>query len=189
MILLLGLSLAWSTPSLARAPDYPVTLQAGLGGGVGPTESALSGGGWGLGRALVHYRDVALDLGLREGLVGGDLRAIGAIGAGLRWMPGLPYARLGFVHHHETPWAVLEADPVLSTIGSSPGIRHRSGLDLALGIHGPMTPKEAPEQRLGAFAELSVVAFPDDRGPVVYGTLDLGFSYAVGRDRSAAIAE
>ena len=189
MILLLGLSLAWSTPSLARAPDYPVTLQAGLGGGVGPTESALSGGGWGVGRALVHYRDVALDLGLREGLVGGDLRAIGAIGAGLRWMPGLPYARVGFVHHHETPWAVLEADPVLSTIGSSPGIRHRSGLDLALGIHGPMTPKEAPEQRLGAFAELSVVAFPDDRGPVVYGTLDLGFSYAVGRDRSAALPE
>lgn len=189
------LIVALASVALAAEPNYPVTVYAGLGGGVGPgvqvegasgVEPDLSGGGWGVGRATVNVKRFGLDLGLRSGLMAGDLREVGAISGGLRWAPGLPYARVGFVHHHETPWAVVKEDPVMAAIGSAEGIRHRSGLDLAVGLAGAMNPVELPEQRLRAFVELSVIGFPDDHGPHVYGTLDLGFGYSLGRDRSAS---
>lgn len=205
------LALLLTTAALAATPDYPVTVYGGLGGGLGPSVSrgghthgdaadptatgtvddgaegaghGLSGGGWGVARLAVHHRRVALDLGLRQGFVAGDLREVGAISAGLRWSPGLPYLRAGFMHHHETPWEVVKDDPLLAAIGSAEGIRHRSGGELAIGLAGALNPVELPERRMRAFVELSAIAFPDDKGPQLYGTLDLGFGYSLGRDRS-----
>jgi len=171
----------------SASPDFPVTLIVGLGASLGPAglsgSGGLSGGGDGAGRILVHYRKVALDLGARTGLDANDLREVTGISAGLRWSPGRPYLRLGFVHFHETPWDVLKAQPVMATLGSAVGIRHRSGGELALGVQAPVLPVET-HQRFGAYAEAAVMAFPDDSGPPLYGGVELGLCYAVGKDRS-----
>lgn len=185
-IALLSLAAAHAAPT----PDYPVTLAAGLAAVAGPgaefggAEGALSAGGLGRGRLLVHWHSLAADLAAGEGLVASDLRQVGAISFGLRWSPGAVYTRASFMHLHEVPWAVVEDDPVLSTIGSAEGIRHRSGLELAVGLLAPLLPQEVPGQRLGAYIELATSVFPDDYGPRLYGAVETGLTLSVGRDRS-----
>lgn len=211
MLLLLMLPVA-----LSATPDYPVTLSAGLGGGIGsatalwqgegssstsrvavhlgshedrlavPTTEAvrgLTGGGFGGLRGVWHLGAFGFDLGARTGLLANDLREVTQISAGLRWEPGLPFLRAGFVHCHETPWAVLKDQPVASIIGAAPGIRHRSGGELALGVAGALNPDET-DGRMGAFAEVAAVGFPDHNGPRIYGQAEVGLSLALGRDRA-----
>ncbi len=186
LIALLSLAVAHAAP----AHDYPVTLGLGLsavagpGAEIGDAQGALSAGGLGRGRLLVHWRSLAADLAAGEGLVASDLRQLGAISFGVRWSPGAPYARLSFMHLHEVPWSVVEENPLLSTIGSADGIRHRSGLELAVGLLEPLLPEEVAGQRLGAYVELSTSVFPDDYGPRLYGVVETGLTLAVGRDRS-----
>ncbi|MCK6502535.1 hypothetical protein L6R53_03925 [Myxococcota bacterium] len=187
------LLLALMTPARAAdggsAPDHPVTLGLSLGGAVGPASSSdvalhgTTGGGFGGVRALFHVGDFAVDLGGRTGLLANDLREVTQISLGARWEPGVPYARVGFVHSHETPWEVLTERPLESTVGSAPGIRHRSGGEVALGLRATLLPHET-EGRFSAWAEAAAVGFPDDRGPAVYGQLDLGVGMALGPDRS-----
>lgn len=179
----------------ASSPDHPFTLGLGLGGamagaaavddGQGPTSGqGLSGGGSGSARVLFHVGAFAADLGGRTGLLANDLREVTHISLGLRWEPGVPYTRVGFVHGHETPWAVLEDRPIESVIGSAPGIRHRTGGEVALGLRPTLLPRET-EGRFSAYVEVALLGFPDDRGPHAYGQLDLGVGMALGRDRSA----
>lgn len=184
-----------AAPALAAAsdgappPDHPVTLGLSVGGAVGPASSSdvalhgTTGGGFGGVRALFHVGDFAVDLGGRTGMLANDLREVTQISLGARWEPGVPYARLGLVHSHETPWEVLADRPLESVIGAAPGIRHRSGGEAALGLRATLLPRET-EGRFSAWAEAAAVGFPDDRGPAVYGQLDLGVGMELGPDRS-----
>ncbi len=189
VLLLVGTPAAAAPPPPPPRPDYPVTLVAGLGFLAGPTAdetgTGTSYGGWGVGRILVHWQNLAVDLGGRAGAASSDLREIGNISAGLRWSPQPAYIRVGFVHHHETPWEIVQEQPVLAAIGSAEGIRHRSGVEMALGFDGAVLPKELPARRLGLWIEGAVEIFPDDNGPPIYGNLDAGLRYKLGKDRAA----
>jgi hypothetical protein len=90
-----------------------------------------------------------------------------------------PYARFGLVHQHEEPWVSVKADPFGAFIGVADGIRHRGGLEGALGVDIPF--KQWKAWQFHATVEGFVSGFPDDKGPAVYGggTLGLGFNYAL----------
>ncbi len=173
--------------AVASAASWPADLHVGSGAGVGAYGGEAGLGGFGVGRLLFRPQlgertPLAVDLGVRAGLLAGDLREATQIAAGLRWEPGLPYLRASLIHAHETPWAILKEQPIQSVAGTAEGIRHRSGAELALGLHPTLVPDES-DGRFGAFVELAAVALPDDKGPRIYGQLDLGLSVGLGRPR------
>lgn len=175
--------------AVASAATWPADLHLGTGAGVGAYGGETGLGGFGVGRLLFRPQlgervPLAVDIGARTGLLAGDLREVTQIAAGLRWEPGLPYLRAGLIHAHETPWAILKEQPIQSIAGTAQGIRHRSGLELALGLHPTLVFNES-DGRFGAFVEIAAVVLPDDTGPPVYGQLDLGLSVGLGRARQA----
>lgn len=182
--LLLGIALS----DEARAGDlgrYRFGIEAGLGGGGGApgVDGPSSIGGFGVGRLLVAAPKVAFELGGREGMLTGDARSVGGLLVGARlaaW--GTSYARLGFAHHHEVPLDVVKEQPVLASLGSAQGIRHRSGLELAVGGRLPLEEAMLGD-RLGVAGDVSVVVLPDPQGPVVYGFLELRGTLGLGRPR------
>ncbi len=90
-----------------------------------------------------------------------------------------PYLRLGVIHQHEEPWASIQADSFGALLGIGDGIRHRAGVEAALGVDIPF--KQYKSWQLHATVEGFATGFPDAKGPVVYGggTLGLGFNYAL----------
>lgn len=175
----------------ARAETWPAAIVLGVAGAAGalsPSEGqAGSLGGFGCSRLLLRPElpggaPLAIDLGARTGLLAKDLRESTQIAVGLRWEPGLPYLRAGLVHAHETPWAVVEEQPIAAMAGVAPGIRHRSGAELALGLHPALVPR-VNEGQSGAFVELAGLGLPDAGGPRLYAQLEVGFSIGLGRPR------
>lgn len=185
--MLLALTLAVLPAFAADPPTWPADLHVGTGAAFGMDEGEAGLGGFGFGRLLFRPRlgetvPLAVEVGARSGLLANDLREVTQIGLGLRWEPGLPYLRAGLIHAHETPWATLVEQPLQSIAGTAKGIEHRSGVELALGLHPTLVPDES-DGRIGAFLELAAVVLTDAYGPPVYAQVDAGFSVGLGRAR------
>jgi hypothetical protein len=173
----------------AVVDQHVVTLVGFAGGGSAPAlvdgiSGGISGGG-GVGmHVVVRPRSVwALDIGGREGFWVNDARTLGCVLVGARLDPaGALFFRGGFAHHHEMPFALARQVPVETALGSAVGIRHRSGLDLAVGVDGSLATL-LPEKLagLGVVAELSTAVFPDDHGPRAYVFVDVGLSLDLGK--------
>jgi hypothetical protein len=167
--------------SLALATDRPVTLAGGLGGTAAPG----SLGGFVHGTAVFWPKTmpVGLDLSGREGVATNDTRTVGTVEVMARWMPRGPlYLKGGFAHHHETPIALAQENPVMVTLGSAPGIRHRTGLGASVGVDLNI-PERTLDDRLGIAFELSVSVLPDANGPPVYVFLEQAWTLDVGKLR------
>lgn len=169
---------------------HPVTLVGFASGGAAPAlaDGASGGGGVGLHIVLRPRSLWSLDIGGREGVWSNDTRTLGCVLVGARFDPeGALFLRAGFAHHHETPIDLALDHPVDAALGSLEGIRHRSGLDVAVGADVSLA-GVLPEgfDGLGVVAELSGALFPDDNGPRGYVFFDLGISLDVGRRSPAA---
>ncbi|TNE92575.1 MAG: hypothetical protein EP330_01120 [Deltaproteobacteria bacterium] len=165
------------TAALA-SPPTPVTLTGQLGAAAGPP----SLGGSASGDLAVNFGRAAVSVGAREGYMTEASRSLGSVEVqGRYYASDLFYVQGGFYHFHETPADVLAEYPVLATIGSAPGIIHRSGLGGGIGLD--YTLDDVVDGRLGAVAELTAAVFPDAGGPTVYVIADFGFSVDVGKRR------
>lgn len=176
-----------AVPLAHAAPDHAVTLVGGIAAGAGPATTGVSLGGSALARVILRpdHTRFAAEVGAREGYFANDGRAIGAIQVDVRFEPEGPlYARGGFLHHHEVGFAALLAHPVGSILGSGPEIRHRTGLELAIGLADEID-GGILAHRIGAFADLGLSVLPDRQGPIAYGTLEVGLTLGIGRDRQA----
>lgn len=169
--------------ALAGRPTHPVTLEGGLMQAL--SMESLGVGVYGRASAVLGQR-VVVDVGTREGYLSGVQRTLGAVTAGVRYVPAKgPYFRAGFLHHHETPWALAKRFPVETALGSLSGISHRSGAELCVGTDIPVL-QDGYNGRLGANLELAVGAFPDPGGSAVYVFLQQGFTVDVGKRRAVA---
>jgi hypothetical protein len=156
------------------APEVLVGVGPGFGGGEGGTVGASAGviGVW------FPTNRVGVQALVREGYWAADPRFVGQIGFAPRWRASRSVdAWLGFVHHHETPIAVVEDNPVGSIAGVAEGIHHRSGADLAVSYGFPLE-QPGKTQAVGRF-DLSTSIFPDAGGPLIYGQLWLTLSLEV----------
>jgi hypothetical protein len=88
-----------------------------------------------------------------------------------------PYLRGGLVHQHEEPLVGVDNQPFQSVLGVGDGIRHRGGLDLALGVEVPFRSFQAGD--FYAAAQVLGTWFPDPRGPGWYMSagLSVGMRY------------
>lgn len=88
-----------------------------------------------------------------------------------------PYARFFLAHQHEETLSVVRSDPFGALFGIGDGIRHRGGLEGALGLDIPIHAEDGFE--VFASIEGSTVWFYDPRGPTWYvsGSGGLGFNY------------
>ena len=96
------------------------------------------------------------------------------------------YGRLGFAHSHETPAAVLEAEPFGAILGTAEGIRHRSGVELGAGLSlaNPVpVPFGIAQDRSRLGLDLSAAWMGDPTGPPLYLYLEMTGSLDVGRPR------
>jgi hypothetical protein len=77
-----------------------------------------------------------------------------------------PYGRLALAHQHEETLGVVADDPIGAIFGIGDGIRHRGGLEGAVGLELPLF----RDGGLEAFAALesAVTWFYDPRGPTWY---------------------
>ena len=193
---LLAVGLAWaggpdgpaSVPvAVTAAGPYPTTLVGGLGAaGSSPSPFGAGGpgaGGYAVGRLVLGARRVAFEAAAREGVVTADTRTVGALFGGARVGLGRGlYARGGFAHNHEVELALAESNPVSASLGSLPGIRHRSGAELGAGWVLRLE-DAALDDRLGVGFDVATSVFPDANGPVVYGFAEASVLIGVGRRR------
>ena len=111
-----------------------------------------------------------------------DERLLAVLGLGVKLAlpiaPFTPYLRVTALHQHETPVDAMGHDAFGHVMGVGDGIRHRFGVEGALGAS--LTFATIDKTSFVAQAEGYVDAFPDDRGPVVYGGGGLGIGVQVG---------
>lgn len=183
------LVLAMMAAALAGPTDYRLMAVGGLGGGAGtvsPFGDGASGVGYSAGRLLFLRDHWGFELAAREGLASADARDIGGLYAGARFPLGDTWhLRAGFAHHHEVQLSLAEEHPFEASLGSLPGIRHRTGGELGVGFILPFQERMLAD-RPGVGMDLSLVAFPDHNGPLVYGFMDASVSIGLGRRRSPA---
>ncbi len=148
----------------ATAAPYPYTVT--LAGGVDGLAAPPSAGGGVDGRAWIAGPRVGLEVGAREVLATAAPRTVGAIFAGARVAlgDGPLFARVAFAHHHETPIAVLEAQPVAAVAGTAAGIDHRTGAEVGLAVASPLGWTGPLWERLGVDGDLGVAATGGDGG-------------------------
>lgn len=183
-MLLLAVALATTAHASEPESDRLFRLMGGVGSGLAPAAApygdGLSAGGHASGRALLQLGRVAGDFGIREGLYSGDVRSVGALFFGARYTPDSPWSgRAGFAHQHEVASDVLLAEPVAAVAGFADGIRHRSGAEVGVGWHRDIDGFWEPG-RLGMQVETSLAWMADDKGPNVYGFVDLMFTLDAG---------
>lgn len=111
-----------------------------------------------------------------------DERLLALVGLGVKLAipiePFTPYLRVTGIHQHETPVDAMGHDTFGHVMGVGDGIRHRFGVEGALGAS--ITFVKIDQVALMAEVEGYVDAFPDERGPIVYGGAGLGFGVQVG---------
>lgn len=111
-----------------------------------------------------------------------DERLLALVGVGVKLaipiQPFTPFLRVTAIHQHETPVDAMGHDTFGHVMGVGDGIRHRFGVEGALGAS--LTFLTIDNVQLMAEVEGYVDAFPDDRGPVVYGGAGLGLGVQVG---------
>lgn len=174
--------------ALAAPADRPFTLAAGIATGVG----APSVGAAGSLRAMAHLGAFGVEGVIREGVYSAEARTVGALSLSGRWRATRVLAvRAGFVHHHEVPLDVLADQPLAAVFGSAEGIVHRSGLEGAVSLDLPLG--WGDQDRWGLLVEVGASGFPEaghhgdaPRGPAVYGWIEGGITFDVGRRRSVS---
>ncbi len=111
-----------------------------------------------------------------------DERLLALVGIGVKLAipiePFTPFLRVTAIHQHETPVDAMGHDAFGHVMGVGDGIRHRFGVEGALGAS--ITFVKIDQVSLMAEVEGYIDAFPDERGPVVYGGAGLGFGVQVG---------
>jgi hypothetical protein len=150
----------------------------------------------GLGGALTDWRGDAGVLGFlktglrfdrwislyglgRLGYGGVDQRLLTFVSLGVQVWPlgeieGIePFARLSFAHQHEEPIVVVRGDPISAILGIGDAIRHRGGLEAAIGIDLPIAVDE-DGTRVFSTTELATTWWVDDRGPRWYWLINAG---------------
>jgi len=166
-------------PRTARATDFYV--EGAVSGGASTWEADPHIGG------TLHIGFEFLDIISVETLgriaySAVDERLLELLGIGTKLAlpiePFIPFLRVTAVHQHEMPVAVMGNDTFGHIMGVGDGIRHRFGVEAALG--GSVIFAKYKKAQFLAEAEGYVDAFPDDRGPVVFGGASLGFGVQVG---------
>jgi hypothetical protein len=128
---------AWATP--ARAGDFDAAASGGV--------ATSAGNGWS-GDGLIPTSAVRLayrfPIGIapvafaREGYARVDERLLTLLGLGAQgWLmlgDFRPFARLAWIHQHEEPVAFAKEEPFGILFGVGRGIRHRGGVETALGF-------------------------------------------------------
>jgi hypothetical protein len=167
----------------ARAGDIGEIQLSALAGGEG---SAWRGDGAGFVGLRIGYRFldvVAPYIMLRAGYANINQRLLELLQIGVQAWARIgivrPYARFGFVHQHEEPWAAVEGDVFGALFGVGDGIAHRGGFEGALGMDVPF--KQLKSWQFHGTVEGFCTGFPDTKGPAAYGgaILGLGFNYAL----------
>lgn len=179
--------LAFAVPSLvallaAPAAAGEATLDLGAAAGLSSWEGDPAG-------TTVLRAGYRMDqwLGLhgegRLGYAGVDERVLVLVGLGAQvWATfgdAQPFFRLTLTHQHEEPVDAIPNDVFGALLGVGDGIRHRAGLEPALGLDYVLWRDGA----LGVVvsAEASSQLYPDERGPAVYffGGLGMGIRHAL----------
>jgi hypothetical protein len=167
-----------ATPALAT--DFYLEGQATGGGSTWRSD----GNGQGDLRAGFQFaRIIGVEAQGRLGYANVDERMLMGLGLGARLAlpiePFTPHLRLGMIHFHEEPLAAAHHDPFGALVGVGDGIRHRFGVEAALGLDW----KFARVKKTSFFASVEsyVHVFPDHKGPLVYGGggLGMGLRYAL----------
>lgn len=181
-ILVLGCGAA----GVARAGAEKVSVSLGVAAMAGTATAEGPSGSYGAaGGGFVGFRvapPIEVWVGAREGLVSGGTRVLGAVDLGARLYAGeSAFLYGGLAHHHETPWASFQGDPVGATFGVSEGITHRSGFEVGAGWSWalPAVTTTGVATSLAAHA----VILPDAGGPVVYGLIEQRFTVQLGRPK------
>ena len=88
-----------------------------------------------------------------------------------------PEMRLFFIHQHEEGSVSVAQTPGGLIFGIGPGIRHRAGGGLTLGVEIPFYKSKSLEWVVTP--ELEGIWFPDPLGPTFYfgGNISIGFNY------------
>lgn len=143
-------------------------LALGIAGLAGPG----SAGGAGAAYLGVHAAGpLSVDVGVRQGLLGGPTRVVTGVHLATRWQLGEhAFLRAGLVHQHETPWEDYAEHVVSVSLGYDEHIHHRTGADLGLGARWAVPRAPVPGVHVSALA--SVVGLPDAGGPRVYGVAE-----------------
>ena len=166
-------------PRTASAADY--YLEGSVLGGAttwSPTDRNIQGAL----RTGFSFGDiVGVEVQGRLGYAAVDQRMLEALGAGTKLSipikPVAPHLRLGMIHMHEEPVAAVSNDPAGAIVGVGDGIRHRFGIESALGLDWVFA--KTKRVRFLASAEGYVDVFPDVKGPLLYsgGGLGIGLQY------------
>lgn len=166
MLHLLALA-AYAAPLVT--PEVMAGVSLGGGAGVGP---GSGGGSGGIAATWFPVGRLGVNAGVREGLWAFPTRTVGEIDAGIRWRasPSIDLL-LGFVHHHETPWATFRGDPLGTTAGVARGIDHRSGGQVGLSWGAGLF--ERPNLR-GVLRVDALASALVGEGPAAYGQLNAG---------------
>lgn len=164
----------------ARATDFYIEGQlAGSG-------SAWRGDGNGQGalRTGFQFKEiVGVEVQGRLGYANVDERLLMGLGAGVRLaipiQPVVPHLRVGMIHFHEHPVSAAHHDIAGAIFGVGDGIRHRFGVETALGVDWNFAKVDRTTFFTGL--EAFIQAFPDDRGPTFYGggSLGIGLHYGL----------
>jgi hypothetical protein len=175
-----ALALAWLAPSVAHAAEFQMRGTLGGEASTWRGDGAIDGG-----LALgLRFADLAsFYLMTRVGYAAVDERMLTMVQVGGQiWgRVGVtrPYFRFGLVHQHEESAAAVGSDVAGALFGVGDGIRHRAGMEWAVGVDYPFA-KRRSWQFFGS-AEALLSLFPDSKGPEVYGggSLGLGFNYSL----------
>ena len=135
-------------------------------------------------RIGVRFIDIiAPYVGLSVGYASVDQRMLTTIALGAQvWAPeNWPlalYLRVAGLHQHEESVSVIAGDFGKALFGVGDGIRHRPGLELALGTEVPFWDNE-DDLAVYGLVDGGVKIFPDSLGPVVYpgGGMNVGLNY------------
>ena len=179
LLFLVVLGVVMGSGGPARAGE--VEVRAGLAGAATDWKSD----GAGVGSLTIGFRFIDL-VGVyifgRLGYGAVDDRMLTCLGFGGQIWGRLgivrPYARLGLLHIHEEPWTAFVNQPIGALLGVGDGIRHRTGLELGLGLDIPVWKKNKWELFMGVEANAAWVTFSS--GPSWYwgGGLSFGFHFS-----------
>lgn len=173
------LGLALTHTAEAHATDY--YIEGTLSGGASTWEDDPDIAGT-LHTGFEFLDIVSVDLLGRLGYAAVDERMLMLLGIGTKLAipiePFTPFLRVTALHQHETPVDAMGHDTFGHIMGVGDGIRHRFGVEGALGA--TVTFAKTKKADFAAEAEGFVDAFPDERGPMVYGGASLGLAIQVG---------
>lgn len=168
-----------ASPRTASATDFYAEGTAYGGGSTWERDPSIQGA---LHLGFEFIDIVSVDVIGRIGFAGIDERMLMLVGIGtklaLPFDVVIPHLRVTAIHAHETPIDSMHQDPFGHAMGVGDGIRHRFGIEGALGLSVVFATYKST--KFLAQAEAYVDGFPDDRGPQVYGGGGLGFGVQVG---------